>query len=83
MVNCPVESFVGQYIDLAFMDMSLTQIYPENKAHAAKAPSDAKQPIVGKEGALYFKHGAFCLETQNFPDAVNHVRAIYTALFMS
>ncbi|XP_062706812.1 galactose mutarotase-like [Aedes albopictus] len=29
-------------------------------------------PIRGKGGAKYFKHGAFCLETQNFPDAVNH-----------
>ncbi|XP_065072974.1 galactose mutarotase [Ochlerotatus camptorhynchus] len=31
-----------------------------------------EQPIRGKGGAKYFKHGAFCLETQNFPDAVNH-----------
>lgn len=29
-------------------------------------------PINGKGGAKYFKHGAFCLETQNFPDAMNH-----------
>lgn len=29
-------------------------------------------PIHGKGGARYFKHGAFCLETQNFPDAINH-----------
>lgn len=28
--------------------------------------------IVGKNGAHYFKHGALCLETQNYPDAVNH-----------
>ncbi|XP_043249058.1 galactose mutarotase-like [Colletes gigas] len=28
--------------------------------------------IVGKNGTEYFKHGAFCLETQNYPDAVNH-----------
>ncbi|XP_055616929.1 galactose mutarotase [Toxorhynchites rutilus septentrionalis] len=31
-----------------------------------------EQPIKGKGGAKYFKHGAFCLETQNYPDAVNH-----------
>jgi len=30
------------------------------------------RPIVGKNGARYFKHAAFCLETQNYPDAVNH-----------
>lgn len=29
-------------------------------------------PIRGKGGAKYFKHGAFCLETQNYPDAINH-----------
>lgn len=51
----------------------IRQIYPEGKAHEKKAPSDATEPIFGKDGALYFKHGAFCLETQNYPDAVNHV----------
>ncbi|XP_037718713.1 galactose mutarotase [Drosophila subpulchrella] len=28
--------------------------------------------IPGKDGAAYAKHGAFCLETQKFPDSVNH-----------
>nr|CAD7265709.1 unnamed protein product [Timema shepardi] len=28
---------------------------------------------VGKGSTPYSKHGAFCLETQNYPDAVNHV----------
>ncbi|XP_048519053.1 galactose mutarotase isoform X2 [Dendroctonus ponderosae] len=28
--------------------------------------------LSGKGGASYGKHGAFCLETQNYPDAVNH-----------
>ena len=32
---------------------------------------DGKQ--VGKNGACYLKHGAFCLETQYYPDSVNHV----------
>jgi galactose mutarotase-like enzyme len=35
--------------------------------------SSGDKLIVGKDGANYMKHGAFCLETQNFPDAVNHV----------
>ncbi|XP_031630270.1 aldose 1-epimerase [Contarinia nasturtii] len=48
------------------------QIYPEGKPHDDKPMSDANEPIFGKDGALYFKHGAFCLETQNYPDAVNH-----------
>lgn len=30
------------------------------------------ESLPGKEGN-YYKHGAFCLETQNWPDAVNHV----------
>lgn len=29
--------------------------------------------VVGKGGVHYLKHGAFCLETQKFPDAVHHV----------
>lgn len=27
--------------------------------------------LKGKNGAIYKRHGAFCLETQNYPDAVN------------
>ena len=27
---------------------------------------------LGKDGCAYRKRGAFCLETQNFPDAINH-----------
>lgn len=26
----------------------------------------------GKAGAVYERHHAFCLETQHFPDSVNH-----------
>ena len=28
--------------------------------------------IKGKGGVVYKKHQAFCLETQHFPDSVNH-----------
>lgn len=28
--------------------------------------------ILGKNGQRYFRHGALCLETQNYPDAINH-----------
>jgi len=54
-----------------FMPDPNNSIYPEGKAKDPNATSDA-EPIFGKNGATYFKHGAFCLETQNFPDAVNH-----------
>ncbi|XP_070157639.1 galactose mutarotase isoform X1 [Polyergus mexicanus] len=35
-------------------------------------PDRNNMGILGKDGARYFKHAAFCLETQNYPDAVNH-----------
>lgn len=35
-------------------------------------PETNTSGIAGKDGKVYFKHGAFCLETQNYPDAVNH-----------
>lgn len=30
----------------------------------------AKGPIIGKGGAVYARHGAICLQTQNYPNAV-------------
>lgn len=36
-------------------------------------PEVGTDGIPGKQGKKYFKHGAFCLETQNYPDAINHV----------
>lgn len=32
-----------------------------------------EKQIKGKNGVHYYTHQAFCLETQNYPDAVNHV----------
>ena len=28
--------------------------------------------VKGSDGKIYNKHDAFCLEAQNFPDAINH-----------
>ncbi len=28
--------------------------------------------VTGKDGVVYKKHGGFCLETQHFPDSINH-----------
>jgi aldose 1-epimerase len=39
---------------------------------ANNLPEIGSQGIEGKEGAVYYKYGAFCLETQNYPDAINH-----------
>lgn len=36
-------------------------------------PEQGDIGIQGKSGTEYFKHGALCLETQNYPDAINHV----------
>uniref|UniRef100_A0A6P7G2C2 Aldose 1-epimerase n=1 Tax=Diabrotica virgifera virgifera TaxID=50390 RepID=A0A6P7G2C2_DIAVI len=38
-----------------------------------KAKGDTKPAtLVGKHGRHYYKHGALCFETQNWPDASNH-----------
>ncbi|GJQ66785.1 hypothetical protein Trydic_g18554 [Trypoxylus dichotomus] len=36
-----------------------------------KGDTSTLQTVSGKNGN-YYKHGAFCLETQNYPDAANH-----------
>ena len=36
-------------------------------ANFVETPAD-----LGKDGCAYGKRSAFCLETQNFPDAINH-----------
>ncbi|XP_043290136.1 galactose mutarotase-like isoform X2 [Venturia canescens] len=35
-------------------------------------PEDGTPGLKGKDGQAYFRHGSMCLETQNYPDAVNH-----------
>lgn len=34
--------------------------------------SNMLKDVVGKNGAIYHKYAALCLETQGFPDSVNH-----------
>ena len=45
------------------------QFYTSNSLPETNTPG-----VLGKEGKLYFKHAALCFETQNYPDAINHVR---------
>lgn len=40
--------------------------------YATEKSGVKEHALIGKKGAKYLKHGAFCLETQKFPDAVNH-----------
>ena len=47
-----------------YSNQSGVQLYTTN--------SVPENGIVGKDGAKYFRHAAFCLETQNYPDAINH-----------
>ncbi|XP_046382494.1 galactose mutarotase [Ischnura elegans] len=51
-----------------FSDAPGVQFYTSNGLPDATA---AQPPLIGKGGAKYWKHGAFCLETQNYPNAVN------------
>ncbi|CAH0556968.1 unnamed protein product [Brassicogethes aeneus] len=48
------------------------QFYTSNKL-SEQGNCDTSALVNGKEGKAYYKHGGFCLETQNFPDASNHV----------
>lgn len=50
----------------------LEQVNVSTKDKVLPRCSD-ENALVGKGGVHYLKHGAFCLETQKFPDAVNHV----------
>jgi aldose 1-epimerase len=42
----------------------------------ADADCGKNSNVVGKGGAQYKKHGAFCLETQEYADAINHVSCL-------
>lgn len=44
-------------------------IHPEGTKKMSSPNQNDEIP--GKKGALYTKHSAFCLETQNFPNAMN------------
>jgi len=54
----------------AFSDQPGVQLYTGN---FFPDPEKEETPIPGKENREYAKHGAFCLETQNFPNAINVV----------
>lgn len=56
----------GRYLEV-YANQPGVQLYTSNSI-----PERNETGIMGKNGAQYFKHAAFCLETQNYPDAVNH-----------
>lgn len=59
----------GRFMEI-YSDQPGVQFYTAN---FLPDPNSGDTLTVGKNGASYMKQGAFCLETQNFPDAVNHV----------
>ncbi|KAE8741541.1 hypothetical protein FOCC_FOCC012925 [Frankliniella occidentalis] len=58
----------GRTLEL-YTDQPGIQVYTSNGL-----PDASQGPMIGKAGAKYIKHGAFCLETQNFPDAIHNER---------
>ncbi|XP_024870254.1 aldose 1-epimerase-like [Temnothorax curvispinosus] len=56
----------GRYLEV-YSNQPGVQLYTSNSI-----PERNETGIAGKNGARYFRHAAFCLETQNYPDAVNH-----------
>lgn len=59
-------------ISHSFFIYIFLKINPSLSEDTCKEGSSA----VGKSGAQYKKHGAFCLETQKYADAVHHVKYI-------
>lgn len=44
----------------------------DDESTLCECPNNSNiEPIMGKGGAIYTKHGSFCLEPQKYPDAVN------------
>ena len=56
----------GRYLEV-YSNQPGVQFYTSNCL-----PSPRDQALLGKNGAGYRRHAAFCLETQIYPDAVNH-----------
>ncbi|CAH2087835.1 unnamed protein product [Euphydryas editha] len=56
----------GRYLEV-YSNQPGVQLYTSNGL-----PSPNETALEGKAGAGYRRHGAFCLETQVYPDAVNH-----------
>jgi len=60
-----------QFYTSNFMPDPENNIYPKGKVQDATS-LNANEPIHGKGGVLYRKHAGFALETQKYPDSINH-----------
>ena len=52
-------------------------ILPKINPSLSEDTCEEGSSVVGKNGAQYKKHGAFCLETQKYADAVHHVNILF------
>lgn len=89
-LSCVHHKKSGRFLEV-YSNQPGVQFYTSNympDLHDAIHPEGIKKlsspnltkPIPGKEGAKYEKHGAFCLETQKFPDSTNHANFPCTIL---
>lgn len=60
----------GRYLEI-YSDQPGVQFYTGN----GLPQPGSRDPLIGKGGVHYHQYGSFSLETQNYPDAVNHVRS--------
>nr|GMD70336.1 aldose 1-epimerase-like [Ipomoea batatas] len=51
---------------------TVAEVYDERTGIGMEIKATAPGDMKGKGGAVYQSHAALCLETQGFPDAVNH-----------
>ncbi|XP_041969328.1 galactose mutarotase-like [Aricia agestis] len=58
--------YSGRFLEL-YSDQPGVQLFTSDNLPGPNDPA-----LIGKDGEGYRRHGAFCLETQNFPDAVHH-----------
>jgi len=58
----------GRYLEI-YSDQPGVQFYTGN----GLPQPGSRDPLIGKGGVHYHQYGSFSLETQNYPDAVNHV----------
>lgn len=70
VVHPPSGRVMEVYSNQPGVQLYVSNSIPDDPANYKGDPKDLKS-LPGKDGN-YYKHGALCLETQNYPDAVNH-----------
>ncbi|KDR14665.1 hypothetical protein L798_10772, partial [Zootermopsis nevadensis] len=78
LVSRVVHPESGRYLEI-YSDQPGVQFYTGNNL-----PQAGSDDLIGKGRVNYHQYGSFSLETQNYPDAVNHVgvRILFNAFFL-